>query len=118
MGKNLKFENLLKDFNSGIKAGSQSKLAKKLGIVSQAVNQWLSGKTVPSEENIIKMAKILKKSQKELEDVFKSDNDKNEIEALKKENETLKKELELRYNLIEFLKEENKNLKNKIENKK
>lgn len=117
MGKNLSFEKLLKDFNSGIKSGSQSKLAKKLGIVSQSVNQWLSGKTIPSEENIVKMAKIFKISQKELENIFKLEED-DKTESLQKEIEKLKEELKLRDELIDFLRIENKNLKNKIEKQK
>ena len=117
MGKNLNFEKLLKDFNFGIKAGSQSKLAKKLGIVSQSVNQWLSGKTVPSEENIVKMSKIFKKSQNELESIFKLEyNDKNKIESFQEEIKKLKEELKLRDELIGFLRAENETLKNKINN--
>ena len=114
MTKNLKFEKLLKDFNSGIKSGSQSKLAKELGIVSQSVNQWLSGKTVPSEENIVKMTKIFKKSQKELENIFNLNDNNDKISLLQEEIKKIKEELKLRDELIEFLREENKKLKNKI----
>lgn len=63
-------EELLKSWNKGILRGTQAKLAKILEVSTPTVSEWFSGKKSPSSENLKKMAKLFKISEKDLEAVF------------------------------------------------
>lgn len=107
MNKNLKFEKLLNEFNKGIKAGGQSKLAEKLGVSAQTVSSWINGKTIPSQENIVQLAKIFNKEKDTIQKIFAVNSvvgDNNNINS--KELELKDKEIELKNKEIELLKRE------------
>jgi transcriptional regulator with XRE-family HTH domain len=41
---------------------SQDTLAKRIGVKQASVSKWISGKTKPSRENVVKLANILEES--------------------------------------------------------
>lgn len=107
MNKNFKFEKLINEFNKGIKTGGQSKLADKLGVSAQTVSSWINGKSVPSQENIVQLAKIFNKEQDTIQKIFAVNSvigDNNQINV--KEMELKDKEIELKNKEIELLKKE------------
>ncbi len=114
MNKNL--EKFLKEINNGILKNSQKVIANALNIDITAVSKWCKGKNKPSEENIIKMAKIFKKSEEEIKNIFGSDIycDNEKINMIQDENKKLKKEIEIRDELINFQREKIKSLEKKI----
>lgn len=110
-------EDLVKELNNGRTFGATISISKMLNISDVSVHNWFVGKSVPSEENI---KKIAKKTKRKFEDVqkifvenaninsynknsFNSDN-KKEIELKDKEIELLKKEIELLKKEIQILK--------------
>ncbi len=106
-----KLEEFFKEINGGKLRGSQKILADAVGIDVTAVSKWSSGVASPSEDNIKKMARIFKKSQEELTEIF-ADNSK--IQNYKKQNEIdfYKKELALRDKIIELLEEKIRRFEN------
>ncbi len=108
MNKNLSFEKLIIEFNSGIKIGSQSYFANKSKIPTQNISAWINGRSVPTRDNIIQIAKILKKDITEIQAIFNDKSNKYEnnnssiidlilekIKRLETENALLRKEIEL-----------------------
>lgn len=63
-------EELLKKINNGIVRGAATKLANLLDISHVSVSRWISGQLKPSEENVAKMAKLLKVSEYEIKAAF------------------------------------------------
>ena len=47
-------------------SASQAAIAKKLGVYQVDVSRWLSGKHIPSEENLQKLAMVLGRNADEL----------------------------------------------------
>lgn len=78
-----KIEELLKKWNDGILRGSKKALADKLGIPDTSVSHWIAGRAKPSETHIKKMAKIFKKSEEEIREIFNTEkeNQNNIIEG-------------------------------------
>lgn len=107
-------EQLIKDLNKGKMHGATSNIGKLLGVSHVAIHNWFTGKATPSEENIKKMAKILNRSEKDIQKIFvQNSNIANSnsfntsiANAEKKEIELLKKEIELKNKEIELLKKE------------
>ena len=108
MTKNLVFEKLIKEFNSGFKAGSQTKFAKAMGVSPQLINYWVQGKTIPSPENMKQLSKVLKKSIGEIQNIFTGE---EEAETKDKNNSKDKTNIDLMMNLI---KENNKRFESEI----
>lgn len=120
-----KIQDFLKEANNGRIYNAQQVVAKALGIDATSVSKWCTGKTKPSEENIMKMAKVFKKSPEEIEKIFVSNsgiissgNSKNNINSNNnQDNSKLElldekiKRLELE---IDLLKRDNEVFKNKI----
>lgn len=103
------FEKLLRSINSGKLNGSKLKLAKKLGISSASISQWINKKSEPSTDNIQKMAKIFSVPEEQIQKIFISNsfsNNQNSFNSTDKENELLRKEIELKNKEIELLKKE------------
>lgn len=71
------------DEKYGIIRGAQSKLAKDLKINQSSVASWVSGRTKPSPDLIKKMAKIFKKSEEEIREIFNTEkeNQNNIVEG-------------------------------------
>lgn len=103
-------EEFLREINDGKINKAQKKLANLLGLSESAISRWLSGKAKPTDDNIVKMAKFVKKDPKEIQKIFAVNSvigDNNtiinkelelkdkEIDVLKKEIEVLKKEIEV-----------------------
>lgn len=65
-----KKESFLRSINGGILRGAQTALAKKLGVSHVSVMRWLNGSQFPSEIYIRKMAKLVKCSEQEIEEIF------------------------------------------------
>lgn len=63
-------EELLKQWNKGIKRGARAKAEKELGISKGKMTAYLKGWQNPSEETIKKMASIFGKSEKEIRRLF------------------------------------------------
>ena len=107
---NKKQEELLKKINNGKIKGSQKQLAKMLNISQVAVSRWLNGTQNPSQESFEKMAKIFKKSEEEIENIFSSFQDKNSdntnqiLDFIKKENDLLRKDIKAIMEDIELIK--------------
>ncbi|MBQ3834887.1 MAG: helix-turn-helix transcriptional regulator [Elusimicrobia bacterium] len=110
-----KIKEFLKEINNGKIRGSRKIIADALGINETAISKWSKGRTQPSKENISKMAKIFKKSQSELEEIFSSNIfiKDEDIYLILEENKKLKKELEIRDDLIKLLKDKIKVFENK-----
>ncbi len=104
MNKNVEFEKLIRDFNSGFKAGSQTKLASELKVSVQAISSWINRKTLPSSENISKMSKIFKKKEEELQKIFSSTVSDTE-QKLIEENKFLKERIKFLEEQVMFYKE-------------
>ena len=100
----------LKEINKGRLYKAQKILADKLDVSDVTVSKWCSGKMQPSDDNITKMAKLFKKSEKEIRDIFLNDNntskdikesgdnnfvDIKEFELLKQKVKNLELEIEL-----------------------
>ncbi len=104
-------ENFLKEINKGRLYKAQKFVAEKTGVSDVTVSKWCSGKMLPSDDNIAKMAKIFKKSEDEIRNIFLSsgDNssenkennfsgnfvDKRDFELLKEKVKNLELEMEL-----------------------
>ncbi len=107
---NKKQEELLKKINNGKIKGSQKQLAKMLNISQVAVSRWLNGTQTPSQENYEKMSKIFKKNEEELEAIFSSnqsdnsDNAKQIMDFIKKENDLLRENIKKIIKEIELIK--------------
>jgi len=83
-----------------LKRGDQTRLAERLGIQPQAVQQWQAGKTEPDLDKIPEIAKFLKTSKEELLEslIIKSNNEKitennNVTQKLASHNVTLAESL-------------------------
>lgn len=78
-----KKEELLAAFNEGNLRGSQAKLASLLKLSTPTISEWMAGKKNPGEKNIKKMAKIFKKSEEEIREIFNTEkeNQNNIIEG-------------------------------------
>ncbi len=98
----------LQEINNGKIIGAQKILADKLGIAKSAVNGWFKYDKHPSLDSIIKMAKIFKKTEKDIREIFAENTDSTE------EIKNLKNSICLKDKEIEFLKEKNKFLEDKI----
>ncbi|WP_081625178.1 helix-turn-helix domain-containing protein [Thermotoga maritima] len=72
-GENMKLESL-EDLVRVLYASgySQRKLAKILKVTPRTVNLWFQGKSVPSPENLVKLAKVLNVDPLELSRLFLS----------------------------------------------
>ena len=68
-----KKEELLAAFNEGNLRGSQAKLASLLKLSTPTISEWMAGKKNPGEKNIKKMAKIFKKSEEEIREIFNTE---------------------------------------------
>ena len=100
-------EMFLREINDGKLNKSQKKLADLLGVSKPSVSNWLSGKNKISDENIIKLAKVTKKSPEDIQKIFAVNSvvgDNNNINS--KELELKDKEIELKNKEIELLKRE------------
>lgn len=111
-------EELIKELNNGKVFGATISISKWLKISNVAVHNWLSGKSVPSEDNIIKIAKKTKRNPEDVKKIFIDNsvinsNNKNSFNYTSdtKEIELLKKEIELKNKEIELLKKEMELLK-------
>jgi len=108
MNKDL--EKVLKELNNGKIYGSQKKLADKLKVTEVAVSQWLSGKAIPSFDNIKKMSKIFNKSEKEIQKIFDFSNSNTIIgdnnTMIFNENKQLKEKIKLLEERNKFLEEQ------------
>ncbi len=112
MGKNSDFEKLLIEFNSGFKAGCQSKLASELKVSTQAISSWINGRTLPSAENIFKMSKLFNKPEEEIKKVFSETCETENVNfsgAVMKELELIKEKMKNFELEIELLKTKIKN---------
>jgi len=67
----MKFQDLLAKYNGGISNGSQTKLARALGISHVSVSGWVNGRSLPGEEMQLKLAKLLGISVSDLLDALK-----------------------------------------------
>ncbi len=67
---NKEFLNLLIAWNNGIERGAQAKLSKLLEVSKVTMLRWVKNDLKPSEKQIKKMAKILKKTEEELKNIF------------------------------------------------
>lgn len=102
---------LLKSINNGKISGAQRRLASLLGVSEVSVSSWINKNKKPSEDNIMKMAKIFKKSEEEVENIFienyekevstKNDND----QKLEEENKLLKERIKFLEEQVSFYKE-------------
>lgn len=99
MRKNSAFEKLVIAFNSGIKTGAQTYLANKAKIPTQTISAWINGRSVPTKENVLQLAKILKKDIKEIQNIFEEENQKGKDNINNSDNEKIN--LKLLLNLIE-----------------
>ncbi len=103
-------EQLLKDLNNGQLHGAISNLGKILGVSHVAISNWVSGKAKPSEDNIKKIAQLLKRSEKEIQKIFDFSNSKNIIgnnnTMIINENEMLKEKNKLLQEKIKFLEDQ------------
>lgn len=100
-------ERFLRDVNDGKINKAQKKLADLLGLSESAISRWLSGKAKPTDDNIIKMAKIVNKKPEDIQKIFAVNSvvgDNNNINS--KELELKDKEIELKNKEIELLKRE------------
>ena len=69
-----KFLELLKNFNGGILRGSQRKLAKELKVDESYIANFRNNRQTPSEKLLKQMAKLLKTSEKNLQEIFETIN--------------------------------------------
>lgn len=102
-------ENLIKQLNNGKIHGATVSLSKFLKISNVSVHNWLAGKSIPSEENINKIAKRANREPDDVKKIFISNsfsNNQNSFNCTDKENELLRKEIELKNKEIELLKKE------------
>lgn len=102
-------ERFLRDVNDGKINKAQKKLADLLGLSESAISRWLSGKAKPTDDNIIKMAKIVNKKPEDIQKIFAVNSvvgDNNSINIKEKELELKDKEIELKNKEIELLKKE------------
>ena len=115
-----KIKEFLKEINKGKLRGSRKIIADALGINETAISKWSKGRTQPSKENISKMSKIFNKSQEELEKIFSSSTfiKDEDVSLILEENNKLKKELDVRDDLIKFLKDKIKFLEQELKKKK
>lgn len=65
-----KKEEFLKEINEGVLYGAKILLAKKLNLSTPTISDWFSGKKIPSKESIKKMAKLFKKNEEDIKDIF------------------------------------------------
>lgn len=65
-----KKEFFLKEINGGIWRGAQAKIARLLNIKTPTVSDWFKNRKQPSEENILKMAKLFNKTPQQIKEVF------------------------------------------------
>lgn len=107
-------EILIKELNNGKLHGATIAISKMLNISNVSVHNWLVGKSVPSEDNIKKLAKKVKRNPEDIQKIF-IDNSKNinsnNVNSFnnsdnKKEIELLQKEIKLKDKEIELLKKE------------
>jgi predicted transcriptional regulator len=71
-----KREELIRNWNGGIFRCAQSKLAKALGVSTPTITRWVKGDLIPSEIQVKKMSRILKKPEEEIKEIF---NVKNKV---------------------------------------
>ena len=74
-------EELLQKWNNGILRGARRRLAEELGINEATVSMWVSGRAKASEENINKMAKLFKISEREVRMAFGDKSINNMVEG-------------------------------------
>ena len=111
--KKIKF---LQEINNGKIKGAQKLLAHKLKIAESTITLWFKGDKQPSLDNILKMAKVFNKAEKEIENIF-SVKDKNfsidtanfvdirDFELIKEKIKRFETEIILLKKEIELLKE-------------
>lgn len=111
-------EILVKELNNGKIYGATSNISKLLKISNVSVHNWFVGKSIPSEDNIVKIAKKTKRKPEDVQKIFIENstinsNNKNSFNYTSdtKEIELLKKEIELKNKEIELLKKEMELLK-------
>ena len=100
-----KFLDLLKKFNGGILRGSQRKLSKDLKIDESSIANFRRGRQIPSEKLLKEMAKILKTTEEEMQNIFEINTQsasdarleilEEKMKRFEVENALLKKEIEL-----------------------
>ena len=109
--KRIKF---LQDINNGKIKGAQRIIAKKLGISDTSVSLWFKNDKKPSLDSIIKMAKVFKKSEAEIMDIFSVEETKisadNNSFADVRDIELIKEKMKRFETEIDYLKEKIKNL--------
>lgn len=114
---NKELENLIKELNNGKLFGATSNIAKWLNISHVAVSNWLNGKTLPSEDNIEKMAKKTKKDYDDIKKIFElnyQSNNKNSFNKIStNEINNYKERIKLLEEKIAFLEEKITFYKNK-----
>ncbi len=105
---NEQLEKFLKEINRGRLYKAQKVIAEALEISEVAVSKWCSGKNIPSENNIEKIAKKFNKSKEEIENIFLSNFDnKNNHENKNKNGKNIKdEEIKLLKEKIKFLEEQ------------
>ena len=125
-----KIQDFLKEVNNGRIYNAQQVVAKALGIDATSVSKWCSGKTKPSAENILKMAKVFRKSPEEIEKIFVSNSgiissgssrnnisistqNNSKVELLEEKTKRLELEIDILKRDTEVLKTKIKNLENK-----
>ena len=109
-------QDFLKEINDGKVYNAQKKLADMLSVDSAAVSKWCSGKALPSLDNISKMAKIFKKSEKEIKNIFSTEGKNLDTSdfADVKDVEILKEKTNRHDTEIDYLKDKIKNLEDKF----
>lgn len=130
MRKNLAFEKMLVQFNSGRKTGSQTYFAEKFKIPVQTVSAWINGRSIPTKENIAQLSKIFNKSQKEIQNIFVQNSSeesviegmsskcKERINFLEEKNKFLEKQVKFLEEQVGFYEKQICEMKNKLNKKK
>lgn len=106
-----KFLELLKNFNGGILRGSQRKLAKELDVDESYIANLRNNRQAPSEKLLKEMSKILKISEKNLQEIFEVT---EQVSNVSNEKMELLEEKLKRHDIeLTLLKKEIENLKSK-----
>lgn len=113
--KRIKF---LQDINDGTIKGAQRIIAQKLGISETSVSLWFKKDKKPSLDNVIKMAKIFDKSEKEIKEVFSINDENFVLENSKfadaRDMELVKEKIKRFETEFDYMKDKIKNLEKKI----
>ncbi|WP_428065406.1 S24 family peptidase [Candidatus Proelusimicrobium volucris] len=68
-----KFEKMLETWNNEALRGAKAKLSKEMNVSEVTVSRWAKGELKPGQAAIKKMAKIFKKSEEEIREIFNAE---------------------------------------------